>query len=126
MIIQLLRYTLKDSLMTRGILIIDGFRFCDTLELPWKNNEAQVSCIPDGIYKYTPHLWKGKYPTVHLLDVPSRSDILIHFGNFLKDIKGCILVGNISKKGLAPGSAQILEKIVKLLPTTGEIDIKWV
>ena len=66
-----------------------------TIELPWKNNEPLVSCIPEGTYdmefKHSPffkvNLWR-------LLKVPNRQGILIHSGNYTRQIKGCILVGD--------------------------------
>lgn len=64
-----------------------------TIELPWKHNERKVSCIPGGIYMVEPrhtdkfgnHLW--------IKDVPGRDGILIHTGNYVNQIQGCILVG---------------------------------
>jgi hypothetical protein len=50
--------------------------------------------IPSGVYKL------GLYPSPHfnrlmpiLLDVPGRSDILLHWGNYPQNSDGCILVG---------------------------------
>ena len=33
---------------TIGRLFINGELFCDTLENPWKDNQRNISCIPDG------------------------------------------------------------------------------
>lgn len=67
-----------------------------TLELPWKDNQRNISCIPedeyDVHYRYTVHS-KFKYPHFHIQDVPDRSWVLIHKGNFNYQIQGCILVG---------------------------------
>jgi hypothetical protein len=66
---------------------------CKTLELAWKNNQQQISCIPTGTYKVVKR-WSEKYGNhFHVLNVPGRSFILIHQGNFYKEILGCILVG---------------------------------
>lgn len=66
---------------------------CKTLELDWQNNKRQQSCIPTGEYKVTPRK-SAKYGSHFLVnDVPNRSYILIHHGNYHKDILGCILVG---------------------------------
>jgi hypothetical protein len=66
---------------------------CDTLELPWKENKRNVSCIPAGKYKvkkrYSPKF--GNH--FHVTEVENRSYILIHKGNYYTDIRGCILVG---------------------------------
>lgn len=64
-----------------------------TLELPWKENERQVSCIPKGIYKAVKHVSPKFGKCLWLQDVPGRSEILIHKGNFYTDILGCILIG---------------------------------
>jgi len=65
-----------------------------TLELPWKNNERNISCIPPGTYiikkHYAPHL---KQHCFLLYCVKNRSEIMVHAGNFYTDIKGCVLVG---------------------------------
>ncbi len=64
-----------------------------TLENPWKQNQKMVSCIPEGSYlcrKYS----SDKYPNVYqVLEVPNRTHILFHAGNFERDTKGCILLG---------------------------------
>ena len=36
---------------TIGKLFLNGETFCDTLELPWKDNQRSISCIPAGEYK---------------------------------------------------------------------------
>mgnify|MGYP003681669013 CR=1 FL=1 len=35
---------------TLGELFLNGERFCDTLELPYRDNQRSVSCIPTGEY----------------------------------------------------------------------------
>jgi hypothetical protein len=67
---------------------------CKTIELPWKNNRKNVSCVPKGMYVVSPYSSK-KFPNVYeLQDVPGRDYILIHVGNYNKDSNGCILVGD--------------------------------
>jgi hypothetical protein len=86
---------------TPGVLMLDGRRLAYTLELPWKDNRRQMSCIPDGSYDVgwiqTPrHGW-----VYGLRNVPGRSNILIHSGNVAGDeargfrthVLGCILLG---------------------------------
>lgn len=91
--------------------IIDqrGGLVCKTLELPWKDNQRSISCIPEGEYLVTlsgPVLADdpntavdesgGRIPRhyshyiVH--NVPGRSGILIHRGYNPSWSKGCILV----------------------------------
>lgn len=88
-----------------------------TLELPWKNNQSNISCIPEGIYPvektYSPAFTKikrqkakKKNPDIaeeelnqikvflwEILDVPKRSGIRIHTANFVRQLKGCIAPG---------------------------------
>lgn len=64
-----------------------------TLELPDLGNQTNISCIPEGKYKVH-RIYSPKFGNCfHVQDVPGRSAILIHRGNYTKDTMGCILVG---------------------------------
>ena len=75
---------------------------CDTIELPWMNNQPQISCIPIGTYNVV-YRESAKYPRhYHIQNVPARSWILIHQANYVgsknpntrkADLLGCIGVG---------------------------------
>lgn len=81
----------KDA--TLGVLCLDGRPMFVTLEDKWRENERLVSCIPKGKYKVVIHN-SPKFGRVYkVLDVPGRSEILIHAGNTHKDTHGCILLG---------------------------------
>lgn len=78
---------------TLGRLTYGGLR-CFTLELPWHGNKRNISAIPAGEYPATKYE-SPKHGRVLLLhDVPNRSYIEIHAGNFTSQIAGCILVGD--------------------------------
>jgi hypothetical protein len=86
---------------TNGTVYGDGSYVCHTIELPWKNNEAQASCIPEGRYEL-----KERYSTKfgwHILisGVPNRDLILMHpANNAIKELKGCVSpVSQISGPG---------------------------
>jgi hypothetical protein len=65
-----------------------------SVELPWLKNERDISCIPSGIYRTEKHMWSVTSQVVpRLTNVPDREYILIHPGNYLSEIKGCILLG---------------------------------
>ena len=66
-----------------------------TLELPWRGNATSVSCIPPMHYDVKPRAPSGKfnYPHFILENVPDRTYILVHAGNYPRDTYGCILVG---------------------------------
>ena len=80
-----------------GKLYCNGEFIAHTLELAWKNNEKSVSCVPEGRYPCRVRLARESATRdyVHLLveDVPNRSYILFHRGNYPSDSKGCILTG---------------------------------
>lgn len=69
---------------------------CYTLELPWRDNQPNISCIPVGIY----HAFVDKNVTIggkyviRLKDVPNRKGILIHVFNYIEETAGCIGVGD--------------------------------
>lgn len=104
---------------------------CKTLELPWRNNQRQLSCIPTGTYKAIKHNSPKFGNTLWLQDVPNRYEILIHYGNYYFNSTGCILVGNefrdINKDGLedALNSIRTLRELLKLTPNKIEIEIKY-
>ncbi len=80
---------------TLGILTIENIKtdIIYTLENP-KRKTDKDSRIPAGTYKCKPYSGT-KYKDVYIvLDVPNRSAILLHWGNFEKDTEGCILLGN--------------------------------
>lgn len=68
---------------------------CDTLELPWKNNQKKISCIPTGIYKVKKRFSEKYKNHLHITEVTGRSYILIHSGNYNTDTLGCVLVGEL-------------------------------
>lgn len=113
---------------TPGELMRNGTHLCYTMELPWKNNEKKISSISPGKYlvnkrfsvKYSDH-W-------HLQNVPGRDMILIHSGNTIKDIEGCILVGNRQGKldGLPAvlGSRDTMNMLRKALPPEFYLEVR--
>ena len=73
-----------------GILLLK----CVSLELANKNNQRQISCIPKGSY-FCKKTYSKKFKNcISVMNVPGRSAILMHVGNFKKDTLGCILLGN--------------------------------
>lgn len=84
---------------TIGILSVDGEPKLLTLEKPWVDNQASISCIPAGTYQAQEvrhRITTGGTKierTFQVKDVPKRAGILFHVGNSIKDTQGCILVG---------------------------------
>lgn len=122
--IALLKRTESNDKQTLGDLTISykGKTFnCKTLELAWKNNQKNISCIPKGLYKVIPH-YSGKFGRVYWLqDVENRSYIYFHVGNYYKDTLGCILVGDsysdINRDGYLDviNSRKTLDKMLNFL-----------
>jgi hypothetical protein len=64
---------------------------CNTIELPWLQNQRYVSCIPEGRYELRKRFIKKFGLHLLVVDVPDRSWILIHPANDAKtQLKGCI------------------------------------
>lgn len=102
---------------TNGVLSLNGKEICKTIELPWRNNKARVSCIPEGKYKIRKHYCKKFKWHFELLNVKNRSSIFIHPANdALKELNGCIApVTQITGEGKGIGSKKALEKLNSLI-----------
>lgn len=102
-----------------------------TLELPDKNNERRVSCIPEGVYSMKKHRSPKFKNSFWIQDVPGRSEILIHAGNYHHQILGCVLVGtgrrDINGDGLPDvlSSRKAVQKLYDVLPAVCDIDIQY-
>ncbi|WP_238407275.1 DUF5675 family protein, partial [Flavobacterium psychrophilum] len=104
MVFELLRTYFPDG--TNGKLECEGKFICNTIELPWKNNETKVSCIPEGKYFIKKRYSKKFQWHLEILDVKNRSLILFHpANNALRELNGCIApVTKLSGPGLGPVS----------------------
>jgi len=77
-----------------GVLLdAKGVPFALTLERPWLNNAVGSSCIPAGEY-VCKRVNSPKFgSTFEVVNVPGRTEILLHKGNLMEDSHGCILIG---------------------------------
>lgn len=105
---------------------------CDTLELPYMNNQSRISCIPKGIY-FCKKVAASKaipYPHISIQDVPGRSGICIHKANYVTQLKGCIAVGasevDMNKDGQkdVTSSGITFDKLMAVLPNEFKLTIK--
>ena len=107
--VALVRYETGDA-GTFG-RVFSGSWECHSLELPWRNNQRNISCIPSGRYEVVPHNSPRFGRCYLLLGVPNRSEILIHRGNWAgdkakglrSDVEGCILFGDSRSIGKPEG-----------------------
>lgn len=76
---------------TNGVLSIGDTDICSTIELPWRANRRNVSCIPEGRYRLTLYPSRRFSMCLMVCDVPGRSGILIHAANeAATELRGCI------------------------------------
>ena len=115
---------------TLGRLFVNGEEFCDTLELPWRDNQRSISCIPAGEYKVRLRLARESATRdyLHLLvqDVPNRTYILFHRGNTAKDTRGCILVGQGSQQDIVHNSTLAMDLLMKEIINLGGENINLI
>lgn len=84
-----------DGKETLGTLVAtnNGVIFsCETLELPWKDNQHDISCIPKGTYQVSVQAFH-ETSRYELSGTAPRTAIYIHEGNYYHDSLGCILLG---------------------------------
>jgi hypothetical protein len=85
---------------TEGIVIYNG-KYCYSLELPWRDNKQNMSCVPKGEYDAQIRISPRFGRVYWVLEVEGRSYILIHSGNwagatdlgYKTHTSGCILLG---------------------------------
>jgi hypothetical protein len=105
---------------TFGVFALDSGLTFRTAELPWRNNARRVSCIPKGVYECRWRTSPRFGPCYRIEDVPGRSEILFHAGNFAgdrsrgfqTDVEGCILLG--LDVGVMDGQRAVLRSRVAL------------
>lgn len=104
---------------------------CKVLELPWKDNQRRVSCIPSGKYKAIKHISPSFGRSFWIKDVPGRSEILIHAGNYNYNTLGCPLVGkkltDINGDGLrdVTSSRDTIDELWNVLSNEFEVEVIW-
>jgi len=92
-VITVLR-TSENSKSVTGELLVNGSFVCHTLELPWQGNISFISSIPSGNYSGKLRYDKDDKWRIELRDVPNRTGVQLHMGNYPTQIQGCVLVGD--------------------------------
>lgn len=116
---------------TSSLYIFDGDRSifnCKAIELPQLGNQHNISCIPEGKYEVHKIISPTKGKCFQVMNVPNRTAILIHIGNYASGVKidtqGCILVGlrfiDLNQDGNidVADSTKALSTLLSLLPDT--------
>ncbi|MEC3879126.1 DUF5675 family protein [Parapedobacter sp. 10938] len=102
---------------TNGTLLLRGAPICHTIELPWRGNRTNVSCIPTGRYRLR-RTWSQRFGfTLRVMGVPGRSGILIHAANdAATELRGCIApVTKHTGEGMGIYSRVALERVENIV-----------
>lgn len=101
---------------TFGVFLDEKTPFCLTLERPWLDNRPKVSCIPRGEYTVNRVVSPRHGETWEVQNVPNRTAILIHKGNFVEDSEGCIIVGEQFEDAVSSQA----DKVVTMVASSGK------
>jgi len=111
--------------LENGRILMDDF--CG-IELPWKNNKRNISCILAGTYRaIAVRRYSNRKYALWIQDVPGRSEIMVHTANFVRSLLGCLAPGrefkDIDNDGLIDVSASqdTMDEIQKYIPLGTEI-----
>ena len=90
---------------------------CNTIELPWLQNQRNVSCIPEGRYELKQRTTANRGQHLLVLNVKGRDGILIHPANDAKkELLGCIApVTSLTGPGKGSQSRLANEKLKALV-----------
>ena len=137
------------SIQTEGFLSFDK-DIRATIERPWINDgspggKPNESCVPSGIYKLIPHERPGGAKVVALVnedigvyyldehrpDGKGRYLILIHIGNWVKDIVGCIAPGlakqNSDQGRMVVSSKAAMGRVMDYINSEdAQLQIRWI
>lgn len=102
---------------TQGIIEWNDTIVCYTIELPWLQNQKQISCVPEGEYVLQKRFSKKYGWHIQLQNVADRDLILFHPANdALKELKGCIApVTFITGIGKGSMSRKALKKLIQIV-----------
>ena len=102
---------------TNGKLACDGQFICCTIELPWRENEKCISCIPEGYYLLRKRYSRKFQWHIEVVAVKNRSAILLHpANNAMMELNGCIApVTQVSGAGVGLQSRLAFAKVKKLV-----------
>jgi len=110
-----------------------------TLELPWINNQQNISCIPEGRYKIRPFHSESHDDCFEIYNVVGRDLIRIHTGNSVRanyqdpynkekiwkcENRGCIFPGmKIRLDGIIEYSSSAMSKLRAIITEVMDFEI---
>ena len=116
----------KENSCILGELIVGNNSFT-TLENCWLDNQENISCIPAIEYKWKKHISPKNGNCILVEDVPERTNVLFHIGNYAKNTEGCILVGERfsfnNQIPMVTNSTFSFKKLLSLLGDSGYLVI---
>jgi hypothetical protein len=121
-----------DKQITGELIVFDNDEILikvASLELPDLDNQSRISCIPYGEYTVKRRRSPKHGEHFHITNVPNRSFILIHSGNFYTDILGCVIVGdnlldiNGDGKKDVTNSKKTMKLLLNILPDEFKLKI---
>lgn len=131
MITITIQRTMKNDICVQGRLCAvsdkkKGSFECYTLENPDLNNQKNISCIPPG--EYTAFIRdkstsRWDYDVIELKNVPGRSFIQIHIGNFSENTQGCILPGVHLGKNAVWKSGEAMKELMSFVDSDEDIKV---
>ncbi len=122
----------KETLSNISLVEFNAILFsCVGIELPWKNNEHNISCIRTGIFDCikVPATANIPYEHILILNVPGRDGCCIHKVNFVSQLRGCIGVGdkhvdiNGDNQLDVTNSSNTYNVLMRLLPKEFKLEI---
>jgi len=118
-----------DNEGTFGRMLLDTGDVFDMIELPDRDNNRNISRIPEGEYRVSAYQ-SSRFGNVYKVEpVEGRTDIRIHAGNFAgdeaqgfrTDSSGCLLVGSgrgkLNGQKVVTGSRKALMKLKSITGT---------
>jgi len=117
---------------TGVLLVVDGDRLlfsCNTIEPPWKFNLKNESCIYESEFICKKIISPTYGNCIEVTEVKGRTHILIHWGNYVSNTDGCIIVGDsfkdINNDNLKDviNSQITFNKLMDILPNSFKLSI---
>lgn len=103
----------------------------------WQNNKENISHIPAGLYNIKSYRSTLHPDAFEILNVPNRTNILIHSGNYACDVfigkvlhktetKGCFMpgLGYDIQTPMVKSSVIAMQYLIDNLPETWSLEIK--